>query len=112
VPDGASKAGLIAPIHEYSHDLGISITGGYVYRGNAIPALKGLYVFGDYNGKTFVLAQKGNKWERADLELSGRPAGNLQILSWGQDEQGELYMLASLSGKDGFTGAVYKLVKE
>ena len=112
VPQGAGKTGLIAPIHEYSHDLGISITGGYVYRGNAIPALKGLYVFGDYNGKTFVLVPKGNKWERADLELSGRPAGNLQILSWGQDEQGELYMLTSSSGKDGFTGAVYKLVKE
>ncbi|MFY0253958.1 PQQ-dependent sugar dehydrogenase [Chitinophaga sp. 30R24] len=112
VPAGANKAGLIAPVHEYSHDLGISITGGYVYRGNAIPALKGLYVFGDYNGKSFVLVPDGNKWERANLELSGRPAGNLQILSWGQDEQGELYMLTSISGKDGFKGAVYKLVKD
>ena len=112
VPAGADKSALIAPIHEYSHDVGISITGGYVYRGSAIPALKGLYVFGDYNGKTFVLRPNGQKWDSAPLELTGRPADNLQILSWGEDEQGELYMLASTSGSSGFKGAVYKLVKE
>ncbi|WP_349314565.1 PQQ-dependent sugar dehydrogenase [Chitinophaga sp. MM2321] len=112
VPAGADKSKLIAPIHEYSHDLGISITGGYVYRGNAIPSLKGLYVFGDYNGKSFVLAPDGRKWERAELQLSGRPADQLYILSWGEDEQGELYMLTSSSTSAGFKGAVYKLVKE
>jgi glucose/arabinose dehydrogenase len=112
VPAGTDKSQLIAPIHEYSHDLGISITGGYVYRGNAIPSLQGLYVFGDYNGKAFVLESTGNKWERSPLELSGLPADNMQILSWGEDEQGELYMLTSTSGKDGFKGAVYKLVKD
>ncbi|WP_212006317.1 sorbosone dehydrogenase family protein [Chitinophaga sp. HK235] len=112
VPADADKNKLVAPIHEYDHDLGISITGGYVYRGNAIPSLKGLYVFGDYNGKTFVLVPKGNKWERAELQLSSRPADNPFILSWGEDEQGELYMLTSSSTKNGFKGAVYKLVKE
>jgi glucose/arabinose dehydrogenase len=112
VPAGTDKSSFIAPIHEYDHDLGISITGGYVYRGEAIPALQGLYVFGDYNGKTFVLESKGNKWERANLELTGRPTDNMQILSWGEDEQGELYMLVSTSGSGGFKGAVYKLVKD
>ncbi len=112
VPAGTDRSSLIAPIHEYSHDVGISITGGYVYRGNAIPALKGLYIFGDYNGKTFMLIPNGKKWDSAPLELTGRPAENLQILSWGEDEQGELYMLASTSGSSGFKGAVYKLVKE
>ncbi|SEW54675.1 PQQ-dependent sugar dehydrogenase [Chitinophaga arvensicola] len=112
VPASADKSTLIAPIHEYAHDLGISITGGYVYRGNAIPALKGLYVFGDYNGKSFVLRPSGQQWNRETLELSGRPADNMQILSWGEDEEGELYMLTSTSGNTGFKGAVYKLVKE
>ncbi|MCW3467447.1 PQQ-dependent sugar dehydrogenase [Chitinophaga nivalis] len=112
VPAGTDKSKLIAPIHEYDHNLGISITGGYVYRGKAIPALTGQYVFGDYNGKAFVLAPKGNKWERSDLVFSNRPADNLQILSWGEDEQGELYMLTSASTSAGFKGAVYKLVKD
>jgi glucose/arabinose dehydrogenase len=111
VPDGADKSKLIAPIHEYDHKDGISITGGYVYNGKALPDLKGTYVFGDYNGKTWVLVPEGNRWERANLELEGRPAESLQILSWGEDEAGELYMLTSSSSRDGFKGAVYKLVK-
>ncbi|HEU4554253.1 MAG TPA: PQQ-dependent sugar dehydrogenase [Chitinophaga sp.] len=110
VPDGADKSKLILPIAEYSHDVGISVTGGYVYRGKAIPALKGSYVFGDYNGKSWVLVQNGSKWERANLELDGRPETGLQILSWGEDEAGELYMLCSSSTSDGFKGYVYKLV--
>jgi glucose/arabinose dehydrogenase len=110
VPDGTDKSKLIAPIDEYNHDLGISVTGGYVYRGKALPALKGNYVFGDYNGKSWVLVQNGSKWERADLELDGRPAEGLQILSWGEDEAGELYMLCSSSTSEGFKGSVYKLV--
>ncbi|ASZ11568.1 PQQ-dependent sugar dehydrogenase [Chitinophaga pendula] len=111
VPAGADKRKLIAPIDEYDHDLGISITGGYVYRGKALPALKGKYVYGDYNGKTWVLVQHGNKWQREDLQLSGRPSQSLQILSWGEDEAGELYMLTSSSTSNGFVGAIYKLVK-
>lgn len=111
VPAGADKSKLIDPVHEYDHDDGISITGGYVYRGKAIPALQGRYVFGDYNGKTWTLAQKGNKWERSDLELENRPEGNVQLLSWGQDEAGEIYMLVTIPQAGGVKGGVYKLVK-
>lgn len=110
VPDGADKSKLIPPIDEYDHDLGISVTGGYVYRGKAVPALTGTYVYGDYNGKSWVLVPNGKKWERTDLELEGRPAEGLQILSWGEDEAKELYMLTSSSTSSGFKGAVYKLV--
>ncbi len=110
VPEGADKSKLIAPVHEYDHDDGISITGGYVYRGKAIPALTGKYVFGDYNGKTWTLTQKGNKWERSDLVFGNRPAGNLQLLSWGQDDAGEIYMLVTIAGASN-KGGVYKLVK-
>lgn len=111
VPAGADKSKLIAPVHEYDHDDGISITGGYVYRGKAIPALQGRYVFGDYNGKTWTLAQKGNKWERSDLVFGNKPEGNVQLLSWGQDEAGELYMLVTIPHANGVKSGVYKLVK-
>lgn len=110
VPNGADKSKLLPPIHEYEHPLGISITGGYVYRGKAIPALQGKYVFGDYNGKTWVLTQNGNKWTRQDLVLQGKPDLNMAILSWGQDEAGELYMLLTTTGKGETKGAIYKLV--
>ncbi|MGX5819672.1 PQQ-dependent sugar dehydrogenase [Chitinophaga lutea] len=113
VPDGADKSKLIEPIHEYDHNDGISITGGYVYRGKAIPALTGKYVFGDYNGKTWTLTQKGNKWDRSDLIFQNKPEGNVQLLSWGQDDAHELYMLITIPQGGGAPakGFVYKLVK-
>jgi len=43
--------GLTTPIVEYSHSLGEAIIGGYVYRGSAMPALQGVYVFGDTERK-------------------------------------------------------------
>ncbi|RPD38070.1 PQQ-dependent sugar dehydrogenase [Chitinophaga barathri] len=110
VPAGADKTKLIAPVHEYDHDDGISITGGYVYRGKGVPALAGKYVFGDYNGKTWTLTPKGNKWEREDLVFENKPEGNLQLLSWGQDDAGEIYMLVTIAGASN-KGGVYKLVK-
>ena len=45
---GPNAASSVDPVVEYSHAQGFSITGGYVYRGNAVPALSGRYVFGDF----------------------------------------------------------------
>ena len=46
----------VTPVAEYGHDLGCSVTGGYVYRGSAQPRLQGVYVFGDYcSGIVFTL---------------------------------------------------------
>lgn len=109
---GAGNVKMIDPIHEYGHSDGISIAGGYVYRGNAVPELKGKYVYGDYNGKSWLLTKTGNTWANGSLELLDKPKENMQILSWGEDEVGELYVLANLSGSGGNKGGVYKLVKE
>ena len=98
----------IAPITEYPHPEGISITGGYVYRGKAIPALAGKYIFGDYMGPVWTLTKgTGNTWTRTPMSIS-KKAGYWQVYSFGEDLNGELYMLTVMldSGK----GVVYKMV--
>ncbi|GAB4213467.1 MAG: PQQ-dependent sugar dehydrogenase [Sandaracinaceae bacterium] len=92
------------PIFEYPHDSssavirnGCSITGGYVYRGSAIPGLRGAYVFGDYCS-TDVAALRfcdGEVREPARLDVGG-PVGGL--VSFGEDAAGELYVISFGAG--------------
>lgn len=104
------EAGMILPIDEYKHPMGISITGGYVYHGKSIPALDGKYIFADWSGPLFYLTETNGKWSRADLAINDKPA-KIRITSLGQDHQGEVYFLTS-TGASPFdkTGSVYKLV--
>jgi glucose/arabinose dehydrogenase len=94
------KSSLTWPVTQYSHSVGDAVTGGYVYRGTAIPALRGFYLFGDF-GSGRVWAMKGPGG--APHRLSGADGQVSQISSFGQDASGELY-IASL------TGSVYKIV--
>jgi glucose/arabinose dehydrogenase len=91
---GCDTSGLVPPILDYSHDEGCAITGGYRYRGAAVPTLHGAYVFGDYcRGTVWVASQAGSgTWARAGLLSTG-----LSISTFGEDEAGELY-LAHLGG--------------
>ena len=83
------RAGLTLPVVEYEHAQGCSVTGGYVYRGQASPSLAGTYLFGDFcTGKIWGLAPTGDGWEVAEL---AQP--DVQISSFGQDEAGELFLL-------------------
>lgn len=83
----------IDPITEYPHSEGISITGGFVYRGKAISALQGKYIFADWSGPIWYLTEsKGKTWPRGVVQARSRPA-NWQVYSFGEDEQGELYVL-------------------
>ncbi len=84
--DGCARDGLIPPVAEYGHDKGrCSITGGYVYRGSRLPALRGAYIYGDYcSGEIFALAEG-----RQHVLLKT----GLQIASFGQDRDGELYVV-------------------
>lgn len=93
---GDKPAGAIDPIYEYSHDAGAcSITGGYLYRGTRVEGLQGRYVFGDYcNGSIWTLTEKGTKWDAG--QLASTPGSNIavpQLVSFGQDHDGELYVL-------------------
>jgi glucose/arabinose dehydrogenase len=98
------QAGLTLPAYEYSHSNGCSITGGYIYRGSAIPSLQGLYFFADYcqgwvrsfrysNGATTELTD----WQAL------KPGGS--ITSFGEDASGELYLIVE-------SGRVFKIVPE
>ncbi len=94
-PTGCRKAGLRLPIAEYDHAQGCSITGGYVYRGSRLPDLRGRYLFGDYcSGRLWVLTEgRGGRWRMTQLLSTG-----LQISSFGQDQEGELYVVDHRGG--------------
>jgi glucose/arabinose dehydrogenase len=86
------KAEFTDPVWEYHHDVGKSITGGHVYRGKELPALEGYYLYADYvSGKLWGLEYD----EKAKRVTANRPiAGkNLPILSFGEDEAGEVYLM-------------------
>ena len=57
--DARPAAPLVRPVADYSHEPGCSVTGGFVYRGRDVPALRGRYVFGDYcSGRLWSLRRR------------------------------------------------------
>lgn len=85
-----SAPGAVAPVAEYDHDGGhCSVTGGYVYRGDAVPGLEGAYVFADYcSGVVWTLREAGGAWDmRRVLDTPHN------VSSFGEDEDGELYVV-------------------
>ncbi len=88
------------PVSEYPREGGCSVTGGYVYRGAALPALYGAYLFGDYcSGRLWMLQREAaNGWTRTVFGETG-----FTLSSFGEDAAGELYVL------DHRGGGVYRL---
>ena len=100
------KEELDEPIWEYHHDIGKSITGGTVYRGSAIPPLAGHYLYADYVSSMF----RGLKYDaKAGRVIADRalPKPPLAVMSFGEDEEGEVYILGSSTNGQ----SVFKLVK-
>jgi glucose/arabinose dehydrogenase len=98
---GCNTSGLTLPINDYDNDSeGTAVIGGYVYRGSAIPALVGTYVFGDLSsGRVWGLKQETNgSWTRTQIMTHNRT-----ITAFGQDVAGELYMVD-------FAGEILRLV--
>jgi glucose/arabinose dehydrogenase len=87
------------PILEYSHDGGnCAVTGGYMYRGRAIPDLQGSYVYGDYcSGRIWAASLQAGTWSPALLPISAS-----SLTTFGEDVTGELYVGAS--------GTLYEIV--
>jgi len=79
------------PINEYGHDVGQSVTGGYFYRGAALPDIVGHYVFGDFqNGYIWYLNEDSTGFHRAAQKVET----NLLISSFAQGNDNELYFLS------------------
>ncbi len=96
------QTGITPPVLDYDHGQGCSVTGGYVYRGAAIPALQGHYLYADYCGGWV----RSFRWQNGQaIDQQDRPAlapGSL-ITSFGQDAAGELYILQQ-------SGEVFRIV--
>ncbi|MCA1818489.1 MAG: PQQ-dependent sugar dehydrogenase, partial [Halobacteriales archaeon] len=86
--EGRDAPGAVLPVAEFSHAMGGScaVTGGYVYRGEAIPALQGTYLYSDYcSGQLWALRQEGGAWNSGVVLGTG-----LRIVSFGEETTGEL----------------------
>jgi len=109
-----NQKGLSLPIAEYNHDVGISVTGGYVYRGKNIPALQGKYIFGDWKGELFYLEETQGKWKMQNLIIEEKKGNDLgiNINSFGEDETGEIYIISQkYTGLFAANGRVYLITK-
>lgn len=94
------KPEFIDPIWEYHHDVGKSITGGTVYRGKRLPELEGHYLYADYvSGKIWALLYDSEKGRvTANRPIKDRA---LPILSFGEDESGDVYLLTTTTTGQG-----------
>ncbi len=99
---GAPSGTYQFPVHEYDHSQGESITGGYVYRGSAVPSLVGKYLYGDFiSTRVWALTvdDQLNKVDNSELgNAPQNPAG------FGEDEAGELYIA-------GYGGRLYRFAE-
>lgn len=94
---GCEREGTVLPVAEYTHNLGCSVTGGVVYRAEAVPDLVGHYLFSDFcSGRLWALPLDGGEV----VEVAVAPG---QVSSFGTDADGEVYLLT-------FGGPVLRIV--
>ncbi len=99
-PLGVDIATTVRPVVTYTHGVGSSVTGGYVYRGAAVPGLVGSYVYGDFgSGRLWALVWNGTSVV-SNTEIAGVPGPS----SFGEDFAGELYICS-------FDGNIYRLAE-
>lgn len=117
INDKCVKQKYTAPIYSYTHDIGASITGGYVYRGKQIPELCGTYLYGDFVSQAiWGLRYQAGKVVQHKTLFSPKSMfrlvidyfddDGLLISTFGEDEAGEIYVAAYQSGR------IYKIVKD
>ncbi|GBD44942.1 Quinoprotein glucose dehydrogenase B [bacterium HR40] len=123
-PANCDKNGLILPILEYKNCtakpdgcMGISVTGGYVYRGSHKP-WQGKYIFGDWsktfatrNGQLFMATEGADgKWTMEPIQVVNMDGPLPYVLAFAQDASGEVYVLTSLTtGPVGGLDTIYRI---
>ncbi|HLV36128.1 MAG TPA: PQQ-dependent sugar dehydrogenase [Spirillospora sp.] len=87
----AEPANVVFPIAEYNHSGGCSVTGGYVYRGESLPDLQGVYLFGDWcSGRIWTTYRDAEgAWQTNEFMANT----GLAISSFAEDESGEMYVV-------------------
>jgi glucose/arabinose dehydrogenase len=131
IPDECPDTGphgepLIDPVIEYPHlnqedGIGLVVVGGFVYRGEALEGFEGRYIFGDWStsftegdGQLLVASppeNDGEMWEVEELDIVDQDELGAFLLSFGQDESNELYVLTSESPfPGGESGRIYRIV--
>ena len=122
-PATCEATGMIDPVIEYNNCnvhkdcKGLSVTGGYVYRGSHGP-WQGKYFFGDWSkqfgvrdGRIYVATDAGGKWTMEDVKVANMPGFNSYVLAFGQDADGEVYVLTQdTTGPVGGLAKIYKIV--
>lgn len=87
--ENCNRENLVLPVLTYTHDQGRSITGGYRYRGSAMPAFRGTYFYADYvSGRIWAATPQGDRWQSREILRT-----DLNISSFGEDATGELYVI-------------------
>ncbi|HMK91644.1 MAG TPA: PQQ-dependent sugar dehydrogenase, partial [Thermoleophilia bacterium] len=100
-PQPIDRSRLKFPVAQYPHTLGCAVIGGYVYRGSAIPALRGHYLFGDECTDRIWFKTSPSATKHILTGISQKVS---RLSSFGQGASGELY-LTSLGG------TVYRIAK-
>jgi glucose/arabinose dehydrogenase len=102
---GCDPGAFVLPVAEYPTPNGCAVMGGYVYRGSAIPDLFGWYLFADYcGGQLFAVRSDAPPSTDAASAVRLLLETGLQVTSFGEDADGELYLT------DAAGGAVYRVV--
>ncbi len=99
--ENCDQRGLTLPVLDYTHEVGQSITGGFMYRGSEIPQLQGAYIYADFvSGRIWALRYDGRE-VTSNVLLQKT---SLNISTFGEDEAGELYFCA-------FDGMIYRFYR-
>ncbi len=92
---GCEPTDYLQPVFDYPRSEGTSITGGYVYRSSAVPGLDGAYIYGDFgSGNVWMLVNDGESYSNSLIE---NVSGSGRIVSFGQDQSGEVYVLLAFA---------------